>query len=186
MALTELDAKSALLVIDLQNGIVALPTAHPAPEIVLRAAELTAAFRAENLPVVLVNVDALPPGRTEVSRHFSFPPGWTDFVPELHRQSGDHVVTKRSAGAFMHTGLAEYLREAGVTQLVIAGISTSMGVESTARQGFELGFNVTLVTDAMTDTDMACHQHSVARIFPRLGETGTAAEVMELLRKRRP
>lgn len=183
MALTKLDTKSALIIIDLQNGIVAFPTVHLASQIVRRAADLAAAFRARDLPVILVNVNAVPPGRTEQRRLNldALPTGWADLVPELNQQPQDHIVTKRTAGAFMHTGLHDYLRAAGVTQVVIAGISTSMGVESTARQAFELGFNVTLVTDAMTDMDLVTHQHAVTQIFPRLGETGTAGDVIDLL-----
>ena len=82
-------------------------------------------------------------------------------------------MTKRTWGAFTNTGLREYLEKLGVTQAVIAGISTSAGVESTARFAHELGFNVSLAVDAMTDTSLDAHTNSVTRIFPRLGETGT-------------
>jgi nicotinamidase-related amidase len=184
MTLTALDPKSALIIIDLQNGIVAFPTVHPAAEIVQRAASLADAFRRKALPVVLVNVNAVPPGRTEQGRNLGeLPDGWTDFVAELNRQPEDHVVTKRSQGAFMHTGLTEFLRGAGVTQVVVTGIATGSGVESTARQAYELGFNVTLATDAMTDLDLDTHNHSVTKVFPRLGETGTTAEIIDLLKQ---
>jgi nicotinamidase-related amidase len=84
-------------------------------------------------------------------------------------------------GAFMNTDLAVYLLERGVTQVVIAGISTSIGVESTARQAFEHGLNVTLAIDAMSDMNADAHENSVTRIFPRLGETGTTDEIVDLL-----
>ena len=71
-----------------------------------------------------------------------------DLIPELNRQPGDHAVTKRTWGAFTGTDLDEYLKKLGVTQVVIAGVATSLGVESTARQAHELGFNVTLAVDA--------------------------------------
>jgi|SRR5208283_4625864 len=182
MAVTSLDAKSALIVIDLQQGIVALPSAHPAHEVVKRAAALADAFRRHGLPVVLVNVDGAPPGRVEQVRRFTqFPPGWTDLLPELNLHAQDHRVTKRTWGAFSNTGLEEYLRKQGVTQVVIAGVSTSIGVESTARQAYELGLNVTLAVDAMTDVSLDAHTNSIARIFPRLGETGTTGEIIDLL-----
>jgi nicotinamidase-related amidase len=82
---------------------------------------------------------------------------------------------------FTNTGLEVHLKHLGVTQVVIAGISTSKGVESTARHAHELGFNVTLAVDAMTDTSLEAHFNSVTRIFPRLGETGTAQEIIEML-----
>jgi nicotinamidase-related amidase len=71
-----------------------------------------------------------------------------------------------------------------VTQVVLGGISTSIGVETTARQAFEHGYNVVLATDAMTDRDETMHSHAVAKVFPRLGETGTTAQVLELLAAR--
>jgi nicotinamidase-related amidase len=182
MTITPLDAKVALLVIDLQKGIVGLPVAHPVAEIVNNAARLADAFRSHDLPVVLVNVDAGAPGRTEQSRRVSeFPAGWTDLVPELNRQPGDHVVTKRTWGAFTNTGLEKYLKERGVTQVVVAGVATSAGVESTARQAHELGFNVALAVDAMTDMNADAHHNSLTRIFPRLGESGTTQQINDLL-----
>jgi nicotinamidase-related amidase len=90
-------------------------------------------------------------------------------------------VTKRTWGAFTNTDLEAYLKGLGVTQVVLAGISTSAGVESTARNAHELGFNVTLAVDAMTDTNPEAHANSVARIFPRIGETGTTQEIIDLL-----
>jgi nicotinamidase-related amidase len=186
MALTTLDAKTALVVIDLQRGIVALPTVHPASEIVQRSVVLLDAFRRHALPVVLVNVAAGAPGRTDQGRHTGeFPAGFADLLPELKQQPSDHLVTKRTWGAFTNTDLAAYLREQGVTQVVLAGIATSIGVESTARYASELGLNVTLVVDAMTDMNADAHTNSITRIFPRLGETGTTQEVVDLLESSR-
>jgi nicotinamidase-related amidase len=68
-----------------------------------------------------------------------------------------------------------------VTQVVVAGVATSIGVESTTRQAHEFGFNVTLATDAMTDMNIDAHGNSVTRIFPRLGETGTSSEIVAFL-----
>lgn len=182
MALTTLDPKTALVVIDLQKGIVSLPLAHPAGDVVTRAARLAAAFRRHRLPVVLVNVAGGAPGRTEQARPGGpLAPDWTDFVAELDRQPEDHAVTKRTWGAFTGTGLAEHLGRLGVTQVVLAGIATSIGVESTARQAHEHGFHVTLAVDAMTDMRPEAHANSLERIFPRLGETGTTEEVLALL-----
>ena len=182
MAVTELDPKTALIVIDLQKGVVALPTAHPADEVIRRAAALAEAFRRRNQPVVLVNVAGVAPGRTEQARRIAgFPAGWTDLVPELNQQPQDHIVTKRTWGAFPNTGLEALLRKLGVTQVVIAGVATSAGVESTARQAYEAGFNVALALDAMTDMSLEAHDNSVQRIFPRIGETGASAEIVALL-----
>jgi nicotinamidase-related amidase len=182
MTISTLDPKTALLVVDLQKGIVGLPTAHPIADVVNNAVKLIDVFRGHDLPVVLINVDGVAPGRAEQSRRVSeFPAGWTDLIPELNRQPGDHLVTKRTWGAFTNTGLEQYLRQSGVTQVVISGVATSAGVESTARFANELGFNVTLAVDAMTDMNAEAHHNSITRIFPRLGETGITQEIINHL-----
>jgi nicotinamidase-related amidase len=71
-----------------------------------------------------------------------------------------------------------------VTQVVIVGVATGTGVESTARQAYEQGFNVTLAVDAMTDSRPEAHDYSIRNIFPRLGETGTVQDIIELLAKK--
>ena len=184
MPLTALDPHTALIVIDLQRGIISLPTAHPIAEIVQRVSRLAAAFRQHQLPVVLVNVDGSPPGRTDQgSRLIQRPAGWTQLVPELQAQPSDHLVTKQTPGAFTHTDLEAYLRGLHVTQVVIVGVSTTMGVEATARHARELGFHVTLITDAMTDMSLEAHENSLRHIFPRLAETGTTQALLGLLNK---
>jgi len=184
MTISTLDEKSALLVVDLQQGIVGLRAAHPMTDVIAGAVRLVDAFRERGLPVVLINVDATAPGRTERARpNIQMPPGWTDLVPELKQQASDHRVTKRTWGAFINTGLEQYLKGKGVTQVVIAGVATSSGVESTARQAYELGFNVALASDAMTDLSLEAHERSMQMIFPRLGETGTSQEIAALLKR---
>jgi len=185
MPLTKLDDNSALIVIDLQKGVAGLPTVHPTGEIIGRAARLARAFRERGLPVVLVNVTGVAPGRTDAGpRKFSFPPDWTELVPELEQHPDDHLVTKQRVGAFHGTSLDDYLRRRGVTQVVLTGVSTSAGVESTARSAYDLGYHVTFVVDAMTDLDADTHRHSVEKIFPRLGETGATDSVLKLLMER--
>jgi nicotinamidase-related amidase len=185
VTVTVIDPKIALIVIDLQKGLVSLPTVHPVGDIVKNACALAEAFRRRHLPVVLVNVDGSAPGRTERARRAAdFPPGWTDLLPELNRQPQDHLVTKRTWGAFANTGLEAHLKSHGVTQVVISGVSTSAGVESTARHASELGFNVVLAVDAMTDMDADAHDNSVTRIFPKLGETGMTTEIIDLFETR--
>ena len=182
MPISTLDARPALLVVDLQNGIVGLATAPPMADVVKHAARLADAFRSHDLPVVLINVDGGAPGRAEQSRRISeFPAGWTDLIPELNRQPGDHLVTKQTWGAFTGTDLETHLKRSGVTQVVIAGVATTAGVESTARHAHELGFNVALAIDAMTDMSADAHHNSITRIFPRLGETGTTRQIIDLL-----
>jgi nicotinamidase-related amidase len=190
MALTTLDPVTALIVVDLQKGLVSSTLGatfiHPIADVVTRACHLISAFRQRALPIVLVNVDGTAPGRTERPRPTSqFPDGWTDFLPELGRQGGDIVVTKRTWGAFASTSLEGQLKDRGVTQVVISGVATGTGVESTARQAYEAGFNVTLAIDAMTDARPAAHDYSISNVFPRLGETGTTQAIIDLLDRTR-
>ncbi len=185
MALTTLDPKTALIVIDLQKGIVALPAVHPMADVIKKAGALTDAFRKHGLPIVLVNVAGGAPGRTEQVRNLAgLPADWAELIPELNRQPDDHTVTKKTWGAFTNTDLDAYLKAQGVTQVVIIGVATSIGVESTARYAYEQGFNVAIAIDAMTDMNADAHANSVARIFPKLGETGTTQDIVALLEKR--
>ncbi|MFF3299662.1 isochorismatase family protein [Streptomyces sp. NPDC001741] len=182
MTATVLDPRTALVVVDLQKGIVALPTAHPAEEVVARSATLAEAFRAKGLPVFLVRVTGGAPGRTEGGAPAREPaPDWADIVPELGPRDEDVLVTKQQWGAFHGTALDLELRRRGITQVVLCGIATSIGVESTARAAHEHGYHVTVATDAVTDMDADAHRNSVEKIFPRLGETGTTDAITELL-----
>jgi nicotinamidase-related amidase len=184
MALTTLGPKPALVVIDLQKGIVSSHTGPAVDDVVKQAASLATSFRRHGLPVVLVNVTGRAPGRTEAGWSAGAsvpPPGWADLIDELDTQPDDHLITKRRRSAFHDTGLDTRLRDLGVTQVILAGLSTSGGVESTARSASDYGYHVVLATDAMTDTDAAAHANSIERIFPKLGETATTAEILDTL-----
>ncbi|WP_372346688.1 isochorismatase family cysteine hydrolase [Streptomyces sp. KL116D] len=182
MPVTAIDPRTALVVVDLQQGIVELPLAHPVDQVLARNAELLAEFRRRGLPVVLVNVAGGPPGRNDLGASFPAPPPqWTELAPQLGAAEGDHLVTKHARSAFTNTGLDEWLRGQGVTQIVVTGIATSSGVESTARDAHEQGYHVTVATDAVTDTDATAHEHTVARIYPRIAETGTVKDVLAAL-----
>jgi len=185
MPLTTLDPNTALIVIDLQKGIVNGNFIHPIGDIIDRTRALIDVFRAKNLPVVLVNVAGRPPGRTEQGPRsdISFSEGWTDLLPQMDQQPSDIVVTKRSWGAFATTDLEGQLKARGVTQVVVTGVVTSGGVEATARQAYEQGFNVTLALDAMTDLRAEAHEYSVRRVFPRVGETGSTQEIIFLMER---
>ncbi|MCX5387434.1 isochorismatase family protein [Streptomyces sp. NBC_00083] len=184
MSVTTIDPRCALVVIDLQEGIVSVLSGHPTADAVKQAAHLAAGYRRHGLPVVLVNVIASAPGRTEAGRGGgggSLPDGWADLIGDLDVQATDHLITKRRRSAFHDTGLDTLLRDLGVTQVVLAGISTSAGVESTARSAHDYGYHVVLATDAMTDRDDVAHRHSTERVFPKLGETDTTANILDML-----
>jgi nicotinamidase-related amidase len=183
MPLSKLDITAALIVIDLQKGVVGLPTVHPTTEIVARTARLARAFRERGQPVVLVNVTGAAPGCTDAGTRnlSSLPADWSELVPELERRPDDYLVSKQRVGAFIGTSLDEILRKRGVTQVFVTGVTTSFGVESTVRSAYDYGYNVVTVVDAMTDRDAEAHRHCVEKIFPRLSETDTTDNVLKLM-----
>jgi nicotinamidase-related amidase len=109
----------------------------------------------------------------------------TRLIDELGRHPNDILVTKNAWSAFSGTDLADKLRQAAVTQVVITGIATSVGVESTARDAHGDGFHVSLPLDAMTDPAPNAHEHSTTHIFPQLAETGTTVELLQLVESTR-
>lgn len=182
-----LDQNSALIVIDLQKGASAatlLPTSIG--DVVERSARLAAAFRAKNMPVVLVSVGGKPPGRSQRKSAAAHdrPSDWTDTLPGLNQQPSDHLVLKHALSAFCDTDLGDYLKTAGVTQLVFTGWATSLGVESSVRQAFDTGFNVLVVEDAVSDVDEGAHLNSLIKIFPRISEIANTDVVLAILETR--
>jgi nicotinamidase-related amidase len=185
MSLTALDPKTALIVVDLQKGLRGVPSLHPIAGVIDYSCQLIEAFRKQKLPVVLVNVAGTAPGRTEEPRRLrELPADFSELIPELHQQPDDILITKRTWGAFANTDLEAQLKAKGVTQVVLTGVATGTGVEATARQAYEAGFNVTLATDAMTDVRPETHEYSLTHVFPRLGETGSTQDVLNLLATR--
>jgi nicotinamidase-related amidase len=190
MPATALDLRTALVVIDLQKGLSAFPTIAPFADVVSNAARLADAFRRAELPVVLVTVtlssdggDMLRP-RAEVSpRVLPRTPEFSQLAPELGPKPGDILITKRQPNAFYGTELDLQLRRRQVTGIVLAGIATSSGVDTTARGAHERGYNVTLASDAITDIDAASHDFVMKKIFPRLGEIDSTDALLALLRR---
>jgi nicotinamidase-related amidase len=179
-------AHAALVLIDLQKGIVGRPTEpHSAAKVVEQAARLAARFRQAKAPVVLVNVtfspdfaDAL---KQETDLKFSMgqlPPDWDQIVPDVDPQPSDIRITKRQWGAFYGTELDLQLRRRGIKQIVLGGISTNIGVESTARAAYEHGYQLVLVEDAMASMSAEDHAFAVKKILPRLGLVRSTEEVL--------
>ncbi|WP_406140075.1 isochorismatase family cysteine hydrolase [Streptomyces sp. NBC_01089] len=188
MTVTRIDDMTALVVVDLQNAVRVFPYTDPITEVVANAAALAREFRARGLPVVLTEVDPRGGsyGRADAPASLAqlkdkLPADWNELMAELEPADDDLVVVKRAWGAFTGTPLAEFLNKRGVTQVVVCGVATAYGVESTARHASELGFNVTLPTDAMTDMSAPAQENSIERVFPRLGECGTTRDVLDRL-----
>jgi len=182
-------AKTALVVIDLQKGIVGFPTVPHAPALVVKnAATLAAAARARGLPVFLVRVTPSPDGKDTLQpladaprRMPSLPPDWAEIVPELGPLPGDFVITKRQWGAFYGTELDLQFRRRGITTMILCGIATNIGVESTARFAFEHGYSQVFAEDAMAAMSAEEHAYPTTKIFPRLGLVRTTVEIVAAL-----
>ncbi|GHI85360.1 hydrolase [Streptomyces xanthophaeus] len=182
-----LDEQTALVLIDLQKGILGLPLTRPADEVLHQGVRLAQAFRARKLPVVLVRVAWSPDGGDLPARAADRPgpaaappPAFSEFPAELPAD-GDIVVTKRHWGAFTGTELDLQLRRRGVHRIVLAGISTSAGVESTARTAWEHSYELVFAQDATADTDPDSHAHTFGKIFPRLGKVSSTDEIVAAL-----
>ena len=191
MLITEINHRvTALVLIDLQNGIARQPVEpHSSAEVLSNAAVLAHAFRAMSAPVVLVRV-AFSFGGGEILRPYvdqprpaAGPPApdYSQFVEELKQAETDIVVTKHNWGAFYGTDLDVQLRRRGVTTIVLGGIATNMGVESTARAAYEHAYNVILVEDAMAGFTASDHTFAIERIFPRIGRVASTKEVLAAL-----
>lgn len=188
MPFTTLDPHVALVIIDLQKGICAHKLQpHPATDVIARSVTLASAFRARALPIVLVTVSSSPAVRTDRNPSgtpTAVPASASELVPELRLfvdADEKNVFNKTTPGAFTRTGLEAYLRDLGITQVVLAGVSTSNGVGVTASQAYELDFHVSLPVDAMSDSTTVDHDHSLTRVFPKRAETGSTAQLVALL-----
>jgi nicotinamidase-related amidase len=189
MPVTAINAACALVVIDIQKGIVALPTVHPVQGVIDNVVRLAEAFRAKEKPVVLVHVgwskggaDALKTRVQQSQPAGNYPPDFSEYVDALKADADrDILILKHQWGAFYDTGLELQLRRRGITDIVLCGVATSIGVESTARDAFERAFNITFVSDAMTDRNATAHDRALELIFPRIGEIGTTDEILAKL-----
>ncbi|MGW6710849.1 hydrolase [Streptomyces sp. NPDC054956] len=187
MTVLTLGSDTALVLIDLQSGILALPTTRPSAEVLEKGIALAEAFRARKLPVVLVRVAWSPDGgdlpTIDVDKPgpASAPPAAFSEIPAALAALGDVTVTKRHWGAFTGTELDLQLRRRGIHRIVLAGISTSIGVESTARTAWENSYKLVFAEDATADTDPDSHAHSFGKIFPRMGKVSTTADIIAAL-----
>ncbi|HEV2692884.1 MAG TPA: hydrolase [Verrucomicrobiae bacterium] len=182
-----LDPKTtALVLIDLQKGIISRPLApHSGADIVKNGSNLAAKFRHAGATVVLVNIAFSPDGndilRQPVDKPNPTPPG--GYPPDFSeladglKQSGDICITKRQWGAFHGTELDLQLRRRGIQTIVLAGVATNIGVESTARQAWEHGYAIILVEDATTSRSVEMHNFAINNILPLIAKISKTAEI---------
>lgn len=181
--------KTALVVSDLQKGIVARQTAPRTSKIVVEnAAALATAFRKSKMPVFLVRVTSSPDGKDALHPVAdaawpaqTFPPDWAEIVPELGPDEGDLVITKRQWGAFYGTELDLECRRRGITTIVLCGIATNISIESTARFAYEYGYNQIFAEDAMSAMSAEEHAFTVTKTLPRLGLVRTTGDILASL-----
>jgi nicotinamidase-related amidase len=180
--------KTCLVVIDLQKGITGMPTQpFDAKTVITNAAKLAKAFRENQMPVFLVHVMASQgtalhtitdegwPSRGEM------PKDWADIVPELGPEPTDVVITKRQWGAFYGTDLDLRLRRGGLDTIVLAGIATSYGIESTARFAYEYGYQQIFAEDAMSDRSSEAHKNAIEFVLKRIGRVRKTSEILQAL-----
>jgi nicotinamidase-related amidase len=184
----ELDPKStALVLIDLQKGILGNTlTPTTAHELLARGQALAERFRAAKATVVLVNVAFSADGGDVLRQRVDqapavsaggFPAGWDEFPPGL-MQPGDLKITKRQWSAFHGTELDLQLRRRGIRTIVLGGVATQIGVESTARQAYEHGYELLIVKDVTTSTVAEGHDMSMKHILPRLGRLVESGDIL--------
>ena len=178
-----------MVVVDLQKGIVGRNCVpYPSLAVVAQTSRILSAARRAGAQPVLVHVggapdgaDRLYPEADEPMVRGTLPPDWSELIPELDRQAGDLVILKRQRGAFYGTDLDLQLRRGGLTTLILCGIATEFGVESTARDAYELGYEQVLVADAMTGLNAESHAVALKNIFPRFGRVRSTEQVLAAL-----
>src|SRR5262245_12415748 len=183
---------TALIVIDLQRGIVARPSGpHSSADVVARSARLADAFRRAGATVVLVDVafaadrrDLREPPVDSPNPPAQLPADWSEIVPEMNARESDLRIIKHQWGAFYGTELDLQLRRRGVRTIVLCGIATNFGVESTARDAWERAYEIVFAEDAMTGLTAEAHQFAIKTIFPRIGRIRATEEILLSLPKK--
>lgn len=171
---------TALVLIDLQHATVARQLApHDSADVVRRSASLANSLREKGVMVVFVRVLVteildLPIDAPALRGPGTPPPEASELVPEAGVQPGDIVVTKRQWGAFYGTDLEQQLRRRGIRTIVLGGIATNIGVESTARAAFDMGYELVFAEDAMSGLSTEAHTFAVTNLFPRMGRVRSA------------
>ncbi len=181
--------KTAFVAIDLQKGILGFPTLpHSPKEVVENAKKLADHLRSKGGFIVWVRVAMSKDGKDRLDipcdspmAMKSLPPDWAEISPDLSIQTSDHLVTKKQWGAFYGTDLELQLRRRGLDTIILSGIATCFGVESTARNAYKLGFRQVFAQDAMSCMTKEGHEHALTRVFPRMGHVRTTAEILSAI-----
>ena len=190
--MTSLDPRrTAIVLIDLQKGILARPTVpHATADLLDRTQQLLGAGRAAGLLVIHVRVGwsddmgdspSAPVDQPGPSRASPPPSGFADSVEGFGPAPGELLITKRQWGAFQGTELDLQLRRRGIDTIILSGVASDIGVESTARFGWELGYAQIVVEDATAGYDEDQHRSSFAKIFPRIARVRSTEQVVSMI-----
>ena len=184
--------RTALVLIDLQQGILPYAKGPRTSDAVLDAsARLIHRFRERGAPIVLVRVGPSPDFGDALRQSVDqptpvpangLPANWWTFPDELPVSERDILITKRQWNAFYGTELDLQLRRRGIQTIVLGGISTNVGVESTAGAAFERNYSLVLVEDAMSCASAEQHEASIKFIFPRLGHVRKTDDVIAAMK----
>lgn len=180
--------KTALVIIDLQKGIAKRElAAHSSEEVIGNSTKLIDSFTNNNGFVVLVRVstdgkDFPNPSTDLAGGQMNFPEGWDIYIPEIADTKNAHKITKRQWGAFYGTDLDLQLRRRGIDTIVLSGISTNIGVDTTAREAYQHGYNQIFVEDAMAAMTQEEHDFTCKYIFPKIGKIRSTEEVLSALK----
>lgn len=182
---------AALVVIDMQKGIASSDRKlepYDVKTVIKNVTALVEKFRSKNLSVFLVHVagtdgkDMLNPITEEEQKwNRQMPPDWADFIDGIETGK-EIVITKRQWGAFHGTELDLQLRRRKIDTVVLCGISTNIGVETTAREAYQHGYNQIFVVDAMSAMSKEEHDNSVKYIFPRIGLIRTTEQLLSMIK----
>jgi len=183
VSITKIDRDSALVVVDMQKGILAMAPSAEVAGAVGKTAELANTFRELKLPVIWVCSLGLPKGRVEFSLPATTPPSdFAEFHEDLPVRDGDLKISKRATSAFVSQDLRAHLKDHGTTNVIVAGIALAIGVESTVRDGFDAGYSMTVAIDATIDPMPGRAEAALKFTLPMLCEAGDTAEIVSALR----
>lgn len=181
-------ARTALVMIDLEHGIVGRQWApYSGQQVVGNCVLLSQEMRERGGTVIFVRVllDQLLPLPADKPSHAGSvapPPEASQLVPEAHVEATDIVITKRQWGAFYGTGLDQLLRRNHIRTIIMAGIATNMGVESTARAAFDRGYELVFAEDAMSSMSAEAHNFACQNLFPVMGRVRSTGHILKALR----
>jgi len=182
--------KTALVVIDLQKGVVGMKgQPHDIESVVENNVKLAKTVRDQGGLVVLVHVDFIdgqdalkPTIDAQSGMGGERPKGFSEIIPELGPEQGDLIITKRNWGAFFGTELDLQLRRRGIDTIILTGIATGIGVDTTAREAFQRNYQQIFVEDAMNGLTKEEHDFTIKQVFPKMGRVRMTADVLSALK----